>query len=409
MMRPLPVLLLVGSLLGALLLCGCGAAAGRTSAPPPVAGTLLSDVDHSPAETAAGVRVAMVELSWARVEPRPGVFDDSALVALRADVDALRRSGRAVTLGLGLHDAPDWVLDLPDGRLVDDSGTVSPYSALVFNQRIRTVAEGYLGRVAAVVGFDRFAAVRVSSGGLGEVLYPGDGGWWAFDGNAQNGPDLPPSMSPNPAPGWRPGSGGLPVGQVRAWADWYVGALADAVTWQISTVSRLGFAGTYEVLTPGVGIVPSAYDDAVARGLPRGLLGTGAAWARLYADLPRRDDLVAGVTSVGDGSGDNDTCTPDDAAVTLDDPRVAGWSATRWIARVARENGLDVTGENPGYGSSPDLDAAYRDTSDTGMMAVAWRQARSCGLRTFSWAHDEQLWDGTVPFEAYAQRITATG
>ena len=402
-----PVLVVLAAV---LLLAGCGAAAGAPSAAgPTVAGTLLSDVDHSPAEAAAGVRAAMVELSWARVEPRPGVFDDAALRALRADVDALRRDGRSVTLGLGLHDAPDWVLEAPDGRLVDDTGTVSPYPSLVFNQQLRLAAEGYLGRVAKVVGLQRFASVRVTSGGLGEVLYPGDGGWWAFDANAQNGPHRPPSLPPNPAPGWRPGSGGLPVEEVRAWADWYVGALADAVTWQISTLSRLGFTGTYEVLTPGAGVSPAAYDDAVRAGLPRSLLGSGAAWARLYADLPRRGDILAGVTSVADGSGGNDSCAPDDDTVALDDPAVADWSATRWIARVARENGFGVTGENPGYGASPELDAAYRDPSDGGMMADAWRQARSCGLRTFSWAHDDQLWDGTVPFDAYAQRIATTG
>ncbi|WP_433803615.1 hypothetical protein [Actinomycetospora sp. CA-084318] len=399
-MRPL-----LAGLLAGCLLVGCGASVTPTAAVvgTPTAGTLLSVVEHSPAEAAAGVRAAMVELSWSRIEPAPGRFDDAALRALRADVDALRRDGRTVALGLGLHDTPDWVLALPDARLVDASGVASPYAALVFDQRLRELAEAYLARVAAVVDLRAVDSVRLGAGGLGEVLYP-DGGWWAFDRNAQNGPDRPPSLPPNPAPGWVPGSGGLPDDGVRAWADWYVGALADVVRWQMTTLSGLGFGGSFEVLTPGVGVVPAAYDDAVARGLPEGRLGTGAAWAALYAALPRDGRVVASVTSVADGSGDDDPCTPDDRSVALDDPAVAGWSATRWITRVAGEHGLAVTGENPGHGASADLDAAYRDPSEQGMAATAWRQARSCGLRTLSWAHDRQLWDGTLPFAAFADR-----
>jgi hypothetical protein len=43
--------------------------------------------------------------------------------------------------------------------------------------------------------------------------------------------------------------------------------------------------------------------------------------------------------------------------------------------------------------------------SDDGMMAVALRQARSCGFRTFYWAHDAQSWAGTMAFESYSDWI----
>jgi hypothetical protein len=64
-----------------------------------------------------------------------------------------------------------------------------------------------------------------------------------------------------------------------------------------------------------------------------------------------------------------------------------------------------VAGENPGWGQSAELDETYVDLSDRGMMATAVRQARSCGFWSFYWAHAEQLWDGTVPFDAYAELI----
>jgi hypothetical protein len=128
----------------------------------------------------------------------------------------------------------------------------------------------------------------------------------------------------------------------------------------------------------------------------------GAAWQIFYAALPRRPDIVAYVSSVSDGSGGDNGCQPDDDTVPLDAAAPTAWSATRWIATLARRSGFTVSGENPGWHQSSALDARYVDVSDNGMMATAVRQARSCGLATFYWAHDAQLWDGTVAFDRYA-------
>jgi len=212
-------------------------------------------------------------------------------------------------------------------------------------------------------------------------------------------------MARNPAPGWRPGRDGLTEAQVRRWADWYVGALNDAVNWQLAAYAKLGFHGTYLVLTPGVGVLPQDYDDAIRQKLPPGLLGTGSAWQVFYRRLPRRADVVAYVSSAADQSGDNDTCTPHDRDVPLGSPAVQGWSATRWISRLAAEYGFAVGGENPGWHQSHSLDRSYRDLSDDGMMAAALRQARACRFITFYWAHDDKLWDGTVPFATFAKQI----
>ena len=84
------------------------------------------------------------------------------------------------------------------------------------------------------------------------------------------------------------------------------------------------------------------------------------------------------------------------------------WSATRWITRIAHQDGLLVGGENPGYGLPASLDSFYVNTTSTGMMAAALRQAQSCGFTVFYWAHDVHLWDGTIPFSLYASSIAAT-
>ncbi|GAA4549718.1 hypothetical protein GCM10023175_38300 [Pseudonocardia xishanensis] len=398
-----------------VVVAGCGTAAAPGPGPSapsapggrPVFGTLVSEPDRSAEEARAGVGAAMVELSWAEAEPADDRFDAAYLRRIRADLDALRATGRSVTLGLGLHDTPRWVLDLPGGRYVAEDGAVSTQADLVFNQRSRDKAEEYLAQVAAVLGPRNVDAVRLTAGGSAEVLYPGGGRYWAFGPNAQGGPGRPASLPPNPLPGWRPGDPGPGPDAVRSWADWYVGALVDVVEWQTGVMRSLGFAGPFEVLTPGVGVLPADYDAAVAAGLPPGLLGTGAAWERFYAGLAGDDDLVAYVSSVADGSGGDGGCAPGDDRVPVDDPSVATWSSTRWITRLAVENGLPVAGENPGWGQSEALDRAYVEQSDTGMLARAVEQARSCGFTAFYWAHDAQLWDGTMPFAEYAARIAA--
>lgn len=381
---------------------GVAAAQGATST---TFGTLVSQNDHTADEVKAEAPAAMVELSWARAEPTSGGFDLGYLQSMRAQAEALHAAGRPMALGLGLHDTPDWVLALPDARFVDQFGNLSAEANLVFDQAARDAAEAYFAKVAAQLDLSTFDAIRITSGGLPEVLYPGGGRYWAFDVNAQGGPGRPPSLPPNPLPGWRPGTSGPDAAQIGSWADWYVGALDNVVTWQIDALGRLGFRARYQIVTPGVGVQPGGYDQAVGAGLPPGLLGAGVAWQRFYTLLPRRPDIVAYVSSVADGSGNDDSCGPGDDAVPVDDAATTSWSATRWISSLARREGFAVAGENPGWHQSGALDARYVDTSGKGMMTAAVRQARSCGLSAFYWAHDAQLWDGTVPFDLYARLI----
>jgi hypothetical protein len=389
--------------------CGLGAPEPRHDRPTAAAalsfGTLVSDPSHSTAEAAAGVRIAMVEMSWKQFEPRPSAFDRRYIRSMREAISTLVSTGRSVTLGLGLQDAPEWLFDLPDSRFVNQDGETSVEPNFVFNQLLRDRAEKYLGRIASEFNLETFDSIRLTSGATGEILYPGAGDYWAFDRNALTGAGLPLSMSLNPAPDWRPGDDWLDDSGVSEWVEWYVGGLNDVVDWQIAALSRLGFRGVYQILTPGVGLRPFELDDVLRQRLPVGLLGVGAAWQLVYSRLPRRADLMAYVTSVGDGSGGNDICSSRDEAVPLTSPIVGRWSAARWISRLADEYGFRKGGENPGWHLPASLDSSYRDTSDRGMMVTAARQARSCGFEVFYWAHDEQLWDGTLSFEHLARTI----
>jgi hypothetical protein len=257
-----------------------------TGVPPFAFGTLETRTEHAAEESARGVKVAMLEVNWAAYEPVEGQFNAAYAQQTRDRVAALRAVGMQVTLGLGMHYTPSWILGYPDSRFVDQRGKVSNELNLVFNQRLRAKAERYLAQIDRDLGLENFWAVRLNTGGHMEVLYPGTGSYWAFDTNAQNGPDLPPTMAANPLPGWRPGNRSVSTVQVQRWADWYVRGLDDVVAWQMRFITALGFHGYFQLLTPGSGTRPDGYARDVSNYLPDGVTGVGAVWHRFYADLP---------------------------------------------------------------------------------------------------------------------------
>lgn len=382
--------------------------AAPTGAAPFAFGTLVTRLEHATEESSRGVTVAMMELSWANYEPAAGQFNAAYAQQMRARLATLRAAGMRVTLGLGIHFTPGWIFEYPDSRYVNQRGQVANELNVVFNQAIRSRVDGYLRQVNRDLGFGNFWAVRLTSGGDPEVLYPGGGSYWAFDANAQNGAQLPPSMARNPLPGWKPGQQSVSLTQVRAWADWYVHGLDDVVAWQMRLISSLGFGGYYQLLTPGSGTRPDGYARAIANYLPDGVTGVGAVWQTFYASLPDKHGVVAYVSSMADGSGGDDSCTSGDAAIPVSDSRADGWSAARWIARLAHEYGLPASGENPGWNMPSSLNTKYVDGSSSGMMAVSVRQMTSCRFQGMYWAHDENLWNGRIPFDRYADWVATT-
>ena len=370
-------------------------------------GTLQTSQSTAAQEAAGGVSVGMLELDWASYEPQQGVFDSSYVQSMETGLRQLQEAGMKVTLGLGLQNPPSWIFELPDSTYVDQNGNASFEANFVFNEAVRQQADLYLANVASQLGLSNFWAIRLTSGGDDEMLYPPGGSYWAFDQAALTGDGLPPTMTPNPFPSWRPGEAGLTPAQIDQWVDWYIGGLDDVTNWQMSTLSGLGFSGYYELVTPGSGTRPDVLAQEEQENLPDGTTGVGAVWDRYYAGLSDKTNVMAYVSSVADGSGGDDSCTTGDDSLALDSPTMDSWSTTRWISRIADQNGLLKGGENPGLGSSTALDAQYTNTSSTGMMADAIRQAVSCGFRVFYWAHDEDLWDGTLPFSFYASSIAA--
>ncbi|TKV58682.1 hypothetical protein FDO65_14255 [Nakamurella flava] len=394
-------------------LTGTGVAAAATVAPPPAGtsypalGTLGTTPEKAPTEYSAGVRSAMLEISWRSWEPQDGVFNAAYESYIKSRLAQLRASGMKVSLGLGLHFTPDWVKNMPNGRFVNQNGQVSAEANLVFNSKIRSQGWGFLQRVGQVLDLSQVDSIRITSGARSELLYPSGNTYWAFDTNAQNGADLPATIDKNPFPGWKPGTPGLTAAQAKQWALWYVDALSDVGQWQMRAMRKVGFTGTFQILTPGVGVYARKIDVLAAQNLPSSPLGVGALWDRVYADMYSTDrNIAAMVSSMADGSGGNDLCTTSDRSLPLTDMGVTTWGGTRWISRIADEYGIAKVGENPGYSAA--TAAKYTDLSENGYMATAMRQGASCGFSTVYWAHDNKFWDGTIDLSNWAAYAAPT-
>jgi hypothetical protein len=384
-----------------------GGSSPQVGSRPVIFGTLDTRPGTAAAEDRAGVTMSMFELNWASFEPRPGVVSASYLATMKYELAAYRAGGQRVTLGLGLQNPPPWVFSLPDSTYTDQNGATSTEADFVFSQAVRQAASSYLSLVAANLPMSNFWAIRLTSGGDGEMLYPGGGTYWAFDHAALTGTGLASGMTRNPYPNWRPGQPGLTPAQIDRWVNWYVGGLDNVTNWQMQTLSSLGFTGYYETVTPGSGTRPDDLTQTEQQNLSNdGTTGVGAVWDRYYAMLPNKVNVIAYISSVADNSGGNDSCQPADTSLFLTDNTMDSWSATRWISRIAHQYSLAAGGENPGYRMPASLDSSYTNATSTGIMAAALRQARTCDFKVFYWAHDIHLWDGTTPFSLYANMIT---
>jgi hypothetical protein len=395
----------------ALVLGTAALVAGLQASAAPATPTLFGTLDTQPTTIAAeagssDVSMAMFEYNWASFEPSPGVFSASYLATMKSELAAYQAAGMKVTLGLGLQNPPSWVTSLADGTYIDQTGAHSSEANFVFSAAVRQAAAGYLKQVAADIPLSNFYAVRLTSGGDGEMLYPGGGAYWAFDKAALTGTGLAAGMTRNPDPSWTPGTAGLSQTQIAAWVNWYVRGLDNVTNWQMQTLSGLGFNGYYETVTPGSGTRPDDLTQTEQHNLSNdGTTGVGAVWNLYYAMLPTKTNVIAYISSVADNSGANDDCQSSDTGVSLTSSTMDSWSATRWISAVAHHDGLALGGENPGYGIPASIDSFYTNTSSTGMMATALGQAQSCGFQVYYWAHDIHLWDGTLPFSLYASSI----
>lgn len=395
-LRPPAIVVLMAALATACVEPGTGS--GHPASPHRIYGTLQSEPQHAPADFGAGLRAAEVDVSWKMYEPARGQFDAGYVTSITRRIDALRQQGFSVSVGLGLGSAaPGWVLDLPNGQLLDQYGNRSGPN-FQWSEAVRAAAEVYLREVLRALRPASIYSIRVGfAPDAGELLYPPSrpqlNSLWAFDDAAQRGgPGLADGARRSPFPGWRPGDrtyAGRPftIQQVGTWYRWYVDALAEAGNWEVEVLEEAGYHGRLAWLLPGPGVLPHAYDDYVHRYLtgstwrgdpaPR-----GGSWNVVAEDIRDRAHTQLQNTGIGDASGGNSGCEPRDRLVRIDDVTIDGWSGGRWTSYLADRYGMHKAGENPGP----------HDT--VGVTRAANHIFLSCGMDVWYFAFDFSLHDG---------------
>lgn len=376
--------------LTAALLVGTSAGTGQAGAATTTAfGTLDSQPSYAASDAAAGVRFATVTVGWNMWEPSPGQINWSWVSYIQSEIRGFENAGESVIVEVGQQYTPSWVLNLPNGQLVDQNGNLSGTPNYEFDPTVRQDMVDFVASVALELQSVHPFAYRIGLSNTGEMLYANDSStsWWAY-GEAQQS---------SPMPGWVPGQtswDGAPVTATEAtnWYKWYWYPLVDAEHAEIMAIRRY-FSGSLLLDMPGDGTSPSEFNKRLAADLGAqqsldtyGTMNTGAIW---WAQIPTliawgglsSQDAV-NITSVGDGTGSG-ACQGSDTAVSeaQADPWVSGWDDTRWLTYLARTNGLSVTGENPGGESNS-------------QMAAIVGLARSCNLNLFDWQNDPNLYAG---------------
>lgn len=388
----------------------------------------------------AGVEVAHVDLRWDLYHPDSAAAAPNYTQQVFSLLEVCRDGGIDVILGLGAQYAPEWVRALPDGEFIDQTGTRSESAAanLMFSADVRWAFEQYAAEVVQLLPENSVTAIRVGTSEAGELGFPAEGladrsgrnSFWAYNDAAQTGEGLPEGMEAAPLPGWRPAdtewSGAeVSTDDVDSWFSWYSDSVARTAAWQVNLLQRLGFEGEFHLPLAGRGTLPEDRTSAVAAGLD----GTGDRDASLERGLyyPTQlpaireatpdAELVADITGLGDAtavaaretSPAEDTCDPDDADLALEETDgVAEWAASRWSIAVARSAGYPVMGENPGPPDNPGTGSTDSSDSLREQLRFASQYAEDCGLRTFLFAFEDNLFGpgADVPLSVYAETIS---
>ena len=300
-----------------------------------------------------GIRVTLVEMSWARAEPQEGIWDEAYFDSVRSQAASMRALGLKPILNFGLHHAPPWLLAKAGARFVNESGaayTASDEANLVFARGLRGHAEQYLGKLFTELGTDWYA-IRVGGGHWGELQYPAQKGadgkwqWWAFDQNA---------LAQSPVPSYRPCAGSQ--AQAATFLTWYLDALSEFQNWQVSSVRRY-YAGPIAVLYASWGMRAGDFDKAASANL------CGTSSAEINGEVQRGYDHARHVGAVTD------------AGVAVWGTWAEQPGTISYLAGLADAKGLAKMGENSGSDDLVKMTQTIAAAKQYGLQTLVWIRA----------------------------------
>jgi hypothetical protein len=377
-------------------------------------GSLMTKPGNAATEWAGGERIAMMELNWRNAETAEGVFDSTYFTNFVNDYNSLHNQGFKVSLRFGLHYTPAWLASIPGIHFTSQTGATSTAIDFVWNATARTKAENFIRHVDAVLPLESFWAIGVTGGGYSEVLYPSNG-YWCYGDAPLNGTNLAAGQTRMPAAyrSFRAGAGdtSLSTADKTGFYDWYVGQLVNEAKWQADFATSLGFTGWIEIITPGSGARPSTVAQQIAANFDASnVAARGAAWHMVYDKWPYKSRGLVHCSSVADGSGGDAAPVPADLSQPITSTFWNSKSAFAWMVKIGYDEGMLVSGENPGYFAGDGNSAKYVDSSSNGMPARVQQALLGGRPDRFYWAHSERLTPSptsVIPYSRYGAVISA--
>jgi len=387
--QKLNLMLMVSVSLAIMLLSESINVSGAT--PKYVFGSLQNAPSHLVQNYNAGMRRAVLELSWSSYFPSEGAKDNNYVTSMKNLMQTYKNEGYDIMLDFGFQYAPSWVFNYSDSRFKNQYGDTFSGGAGesvvngVFNNVMRQKQEIYVQQVFADLGTD-IACVKIGWLRYGELGYPQNSynghsnTYWCYDNVAQNGgANLPAGITACPVPGWLPGQTSTNHNNARNFYNWYVGALTNYQNWMIST-TRKYYQGQLCVLYPSWGTRPGSVNSAINADL------NGSTSPEINGEIQRAHDFQTLVGAITDPNVmvyctwiDSDESWSNDASSNS-----VNWCPVHWLANLAQTHSpaLEVGGENTGGADAKSLDLTFRRLS-------------AYNLKLLMWAFDSQLYDGT--------------
>ncbi len=277
-------------------------------------GTLMSDANRSAAQVAKGINTASITIRWDSFEPQEGVISNSYVQIMQENLTKFKQAGARVVLDLGVHYPPVWATQIPNCRYVNQYGeayavTDQPGRNVVngvFNQQVRDKIAAYVDLVFTRFDPDDFFAIRIGWGHFAELQYPdknykeSKNCYWGYDAITLNQVTglLPEGVGVNPVPNWKPGMASTNNADARAFIEWYLNALKNYQSFQISTI-RKHYDGYINALYADWGVREGQIEEAIAKNLDGttfteqyGQLQKGLDFARFIAAIPDSNVVV---------------------------------------------------------------------------------------------------------------------
>lgn len=373
-------------------------------------GVLGTDAQYRTADEAAGIKFFEFDLDWSQWEPSQDTFSSSYERQVVSMLQTYAAASDTIAVGVGLQSPPAWVSQLPNGQLKDQNGNVAQLAPnYEFSPEVQAAMKTYVTHAVKALGplVDQY---RIGYGQYGEIQYPNPvqnipNTWYIGSVPAT----LPAGVSPNPMPGWIPGTPSwqgksVTVAMATNWYDWYSGSLQITQIAEANAMRSAGFIGQIAILAAGQGADPFTYQYRLNKLLageesdPYGTMNTGTTYQYIipYIKAHVAGPLIVDATSAGDGSGTSGqlNCQPSDSAMSTAPGSTdsMGWATTRYIHALTVQSGLPFEIESAGGASTID---------------VVFAQNKMCNSLFLQWLNDPMLagvW-GNVSRQQYADSI----